>query len=486
MRSVFALVFFIPFFFSCKQSNNHEVESNEAEEVLEEPIISEKLSSKEINDYKNKLTNLFDSNLMNRNFNGGVIVAKGGNILYENYTGFINPLKKDQPITDTTSFHLASTSKPFTGVAVLKLIQQGKIHLNDDVALYLPGFPYAKVTIKDLLSHRSGLPNYLYFMEDKQKWPAGRMVSNNDVLSFLIQYQPALNYKPGTRFNYCNTNYVLLALIIEKLTGKTYPDYLKEAIFKPLGMKHSFVYTPADSGKVVVSYRPSGALWEHDIFDNTYGDKNIYSTPRDMVKWDAALYDNNFISHTLLDSAYQPLSNERPSIHNYGLGWRLLNLKNGKKVIYHNGKWHGFTPAFARLCDEKAVIVILGNKMNSSIYGAAKLAYNVFGDYMQNEPAVDEDVSPHQSEAPKPVVKKAEPHKVDRTVEPNKNKLRKTTEPVKQKIPEKTKTAKAKNEKPKSLSSKTSNKKEQKTGNKNQPNSKDKKVVKKPESKQHK
>lgn len=359
----------------------------------------EKLKDGELAVYQARLNELFDKHLINRNFNGAILVAKGGNILYEKYVGFTDPRAKITPITDSSSFHLASTSKPFTGVSILRLVQQGKVHLTDDLTQYFPGFPYPGVTVKDLLSHRSGLPNYLYIMEDKGKWPAQKMVTNNDVLNFLIQYKPDLSYRTGSRFNYCNTNYVLLALIIEKVTGTPYPQYLSENIFGPLGMKHTFVYTPTDNGRVMMSYKPSGILWDQDIFDHTYGDKNIYSTPRDMMKWDAALYNNAFIRQSLLDSAYQPLSNETPSTHNYGLGWRLLSLPNGKKVIYHNGKWHGFSPAFARLTDEKAVIIILGNQYNSNIYKAAKLAYNVFGDYMQNDTQSEEE----PNIAPQPV-----------------------------------------------------------------------------------
>lgn len=351
----------------------------------------EKLKDGELAMYQTRLTELFDKHLINRNFNGAILVAKGGNIVYEKYVGFTDPKAKITPITDSSSFHLASTSKPFTGVSILRLVQKGKVHLTDDLTQYFPGFPYPGVTVKDLLSHRSGLPNYLYIMEDKEKWPAHKMVTNNDVLNFLVQYKPDLSYRTGARFSYCNTNYVLLALIIEKVTGTPYPQYLSENIFRPLGMDHTFVYTPTDSGRVIMSFKPSGALWDQDIFDHTYGDKNIYSTPRDMMKWDAALYNNQFIRQTLLDSAYQPLSNETPSTHNYGLGWRLLSLPNGKKVIYHNGKWHGFSPAFARLTDEKAVIIILGNQYNSNIYKAAKLAYNVFGDYMQNDTQAEEE-----------------------------------------------------------------------------------------------
>lgn len=405
--------------------------------------------------YQKVLSDFFDSALIRRGFNGGILIAKGGNILYESYHGFRDPNRKSDTIDAQTQFHLASTSKPFTAVTVLKLVQDTKIGLQDPVIRYFPAFPYPAVTIEQLLSHRSGLPNYLSVMEDKTKWNPKQMISNDDVLRFLEQYKPAPMFKAGSRFAYCNTNFVLLALIVEKVTGKKFPQYVKETIFDPLQMTHSFVYTPADSGHVIMSYKPSGALWVNDQFDNTYGDKNVYSTPEDMFKWDRALYNPNFIRQSLLDSAYQPHSHEKPSIHNYGLGWRMLNLPNGKNVIYHNGKWHGFTPAFGRLLDEKAVIIILGNKMNSNMYNMARKAYDFFGDYMQNRVSGGEEETESRTAAatampestvkpaPRPAKKtvKAEPVKSSRASgkstakKQTKKAPEKKAAPVKKKVP---------------------------------------------------
>jgi CubicO group peptidase (beta-lactamase class C family) len=356
-------------------------------------FITENLPPGDIAAYEEKLRTLFDSGLRPGSFNGGILVAKGGNILYEKYLGFKNPRVHTDSIDASTTFHLASTSKPFTGVAILKLVQAGRLGLEDDLTKFFPSFPYQGVTVRMLLSHRSGLPNYLYFMEDKAKWPHDKMVSNQDVLNFLIKYKPGLERRSGSGFGYSNTNYVLLALIAEKITGKKFPQYLKETIFTPLHMTRTFVYTPADSGKVIMSYKPSGAVWPNDIYENTYGDKNVYSTPRDLMKWDQGLYDGKFISQSLLDSAFLPQSHEHQSIHNYGLGWRMLNFKNGKNLIYHFGKWHGFTPAFARMIDEKAVVIILGNKFNRNIYETAKKSYTIFGNYSVNGNAngVDEE-----------------------------------------------------------------------------------------------
>ena len=136
-----------------------------------------------------------------------------------------------------------------------------------------------------------------------------------------------------------------------------------------------------DARDVLMSYQPNNALWTLDFSDGPYGDKNIYSTPRDLLKWDQSFYTHRILSEKMLDSAYTPYSNERPGIHNYGLGWRMLNLPNGKNVYYHNGHWHGFNSAFARLVDDHATIIIIGNKYNQSIYTTAKNLYNIFGNY---------------------------------------------------------------------------------------------------------
>ncbi|WP_158069971.1 serine hydrolase domain-containing protein [Cnuella takakiae] len=317
--------------------------------------------------------------LVRSGFNGGILIAKNGTVVYEHYTGWANHQKGDS-INAETPMQIASTTKTFTGGAILQLVQENKLQLSDSLGKFFPGFPYPGITVKMLLNHRSGLPNYLYYLEGGL-WDKKNFLTNADVLNTLMTLKPGRSSNPDTRFQYCNTNYVLLALIVEKLSGMPFPQYLKENIFEPLGMTHSFVYQPNDTAVHTISYNAGGGIWGMDYTDGPYGDKNIYSTPRDLLKWDQALYANKLISKALLDSAFTSYSNERPGQHNYGLGFRLLNLENGKKVIYHNGRWHGFNAAFSRLPDEKATVIILGNRYRSSIYTVARKAYNLFGDY---------------------------------------------------------------------------------------------------------
>jgi len=349
------------------------------------------ISDAEKQRYKELLTNYFDSTLLGRyrNFNGGVLVAKGGSILYEQYQGFEDLPGRSRPLSATSSLHIASSTKPFTAIAILSLVDKGKLSLEDTINQFFPTLPYPSITVRDLLTHRSGLPNYLYFMEASY-WNKERMATNQDVLAVMSAEKPARHAAPNKRFEYCNTNYVLLALLIEKISGASYPRYLQETIFEPLGMAHTFVYQPVHAKRIVPSYQPNGRPWPLDYLDLTYGDKNIYSTPQDLLKWDQALYTDQLIDTTLLQQAFQGYSFERPGTHHYGLGFRLEFLRNGKKVIYHFGRWHGNNAAFTRLVEEKVVVIILGNRFNRSIYSAAHHSYDLFGYYYNQDEREDE------------------------------------------------------------------------------------------------
>jgi CubicO group peptidase (beta-lactamase class C family) len=379
--------------YGCNQVSSHETKKAEVkppEDSLQYyPPTPGNLNKQEFRHYVRVLNSFFESNLLSRNFNGSILVAKEGNVLYEKYIGFAD-IRTRELMTDTTPIHIASTSKTFTAVAVLQLAQENKLSLEDSIQRFFPGFPYPGITVKMLLSHRSGLPNYLYFME-KSGWDRKKQVTNADMLNTLYTQKPGTYYKPGKRFSYCNTNFVLLSMIVEKVTGIPFPQYMQLKFFGPLKMSHTFVCTLADSGKATPSFNPNGRVWQNDNLEGTYGDKNIYSTPKDLLKWDQALYTEQIISKKMLDSAFTPYSLERPSVHNYGLGFRMLLLPNGKKVIYHFGRWHGCNAAFARLTEEKATIIILGNRYNRNIYSVAHKAYDLFGDYQQNHDDDEEE-----------------------------------------------------------------------------------------------
>lgn len=318
--------------------------------------------------------------LKGRGFNGGIIVAKKGNIVFEEYMG-TGHLNSNDTVNASTPFHIASVSKTFTAMAVLKLAQDGKLNIDDEFVKYFPSFNYPGVTIRTLLNHRSGLPNYVHFME-QLKWNKKKYVLNEDVLDYLITRKGELKdiARPNTRFAYCNSNYALLALLIEKVTGIKYPRFMQQTFFKPLQMQNTFVFDTSMINTVNPSYDWKGELVPFNFLDAVYGDKNIYSTAHDLLTWDKALYCCQLFNDSTLTEAFTPYSNEKPGIKNYGLGWRMNIYPNGKKMIYHNGWWHGNNAAFIRLVEDSATIIVVGNKFNRNIYHAKEMA-PLFGDY---------------------------------------------------------------------------------------------------------
>ena len=333
--------------------------------------------------YTRVAENFYEKALDRPSFNGSFLVAKNGQIIYEKYHGFFD-LKKKDSLTPKSAFHIASISKTFTGMAVLRLWEEGKLQLGDELSKYFPDFPYPGVTVKMLLNHRSGLPNYVHYL-DKYKWDKRQFITNEGVLQSLYTYKPPLQFNVGKRFSYCNTNFALLALIIEKVSGTSYSHYLDSVFFKPLQMNDTYVFSIADTARAMPSYEFNGRRFPTEFLDLVYGDKNIYSTARDLLKWDQACYPSSgFFKQTTLDSAYTPYSFERPGVKNYGLGWRMFVYPNGKKIIYHNGWWHGNNTVMTRLMQDNATIIVLGSKRTNSIYRVKPL-FEAFSHYNGNE-----------------------------------------------------------------------------------------------------
>lgn len=343
-------------------------------EIEENPV----LSSEDLI-LKASSEKFYTQTLLRSRFNGGILVARNGKIIFEAYNGLDQVLKGDS-ITEHTAFHLASVSKTITAMALLKLFEEKGLSIDQPVNNFLNRFPFPKISVRNLLNHRSGLPNYVHFVESLG-WDSKKTLSNQDILQLLIEKSNLLNTgRPDAYFDYCNTNYALLALIIEKVSAVSFSSYLDKTIFKPLNMENSFVFTIDKADSVLQSYKFNNQKEPFMFLDAVYGDKNIYSTPRDMMKWDMALYDTSFFSKKITDEAFKGYSYERKGVKNYGLGWRLYEMPSGKKIIYHNGWWHGNNTVFSRLPQDTTAIIVLGNKYNRSIYQAKKIA-GIFDGY---------------------------------------------------------------------------------------------------------
>lgn len=338
------------------------------------------LNSSKTRQIRQEVAELMRLKLSPGSFSGAILVARKGVILYEHYQGLENHATK-APVTDSSSFQLASVSKTFTGMAILSLLEKEKLTLDDPLQKYFPDFPYLGINIRMLLNHRSGLPNYLYFCDSLVK-DKSHFLTNDEVIRLMTEHKPPTQYPPDRHFNYCNTNYLLLASIIEKVSQQKYADYLQQTFFTPLEMTNTFVADPAQAPRShqTVSHLFSWRPEPDNSFDGVVGDKGIYSSVRDMLKWDQAIYSGKLFKPETLKEAFTPYSNERPGIRNYGLGWRLFTYPDSSNnIVYHNGWWHGNNTVFYRFVKDSTTLVILGNRYNRGIYQAVKPLRNILG-----------------------------------------------------------------------------------------------------------
>ena len=328
----------------------------------------------------NSLNQYYENIWNSTDMSGGVLVAHGDNILLEKYKGFGRE-NNQMPINKDTPLHLASISKPITAMAVLKLVEAKKISLEQKVKSIFPNFPYPDVTIQHLLTHRSGLPKYEHFLEENDIMPKNQYFTNQEIFDIVAKHKPELARQTDTGFMYNNFNYAILALIIEKITGKAYPEAMKEMVFAPLKMKNTFVFEEKHINSASQSfYQRSSKLYPLDQYDLIYGDKNIYTTPRDLFNFSKALFSKDFLPKELMEKIFEPYSNEKKGVNNYGLGFRLKIFDEGKKLTYHNGWWHGSNTVFIHLRESKTTIIALSNKYSRKIYGTMLLS-TLFEDF---------------------------------------------------------------------------------------------------------
>lgn len=301
-------------------------------------------------------------------FNGNVLIAKDDKIIYMNSFGWADYLMKDSLQIDS-KFELASVSKPLTAIGVLKLVEQEKISLDQTVNDFFLDFPYRDITIRQLLSHRSGLPNYIYFSETV--WPdRSKGMKNSEAMDLLIQHKPNRYGAPDGRHHYNNSNYMVLASIIEKVTGQDFAIYMQENVFKPAGMKNTAVLSKAVYEKIPTDVVGHDKVWRRSVvqnyLDGPVGDKGTYSTVKDMYLLDRALREGRLIDPALLDSSYIPRSDEERKLFGYGYGWRTFSPK-GNPIVYHTGWWHGFKSLYVRDLSQNITIVLLTNMANNSL-----------------------------------------------------------------------------------------------------------------------
>lgn len=289
-----------------------------------------------------------------RLFNGSVLVAKNGKITYQKNIGFAD-IEHKVPIKTDTRFELASISKTFTAILILQLVESGKIKLEAKISDYIPEFTRndsGEITIHHLLSHTSGIQDFVGLNCDFASW------TEKEFLEGL--QKTAINFKPGTQFQYASSTYILLRFIIEKVTGKTYEANLREHILNVAGMANSGIIHNHDIlvdralGYVNTGENLQNAfpIANHEIF---IGASSIYSTGQDLLKFDQALYTEKLLRQKekeLMFTIVQPP---------YGYGWFISDDSLNGKILSHGGDIFGFTTLIERRLKDKIVIIILGN-----------------------------------------------------------------------------------------------------------------------------
>ena len=301
-------------------------------------------------------------------FNGAALVAQKGKILLQKGYGYKNAFANTFNDSNTI-FQIASLTKQFTSAIILLLQEQHKLSVLDKLSKYFPEYPNGdNITIENLLTHTSGIHNYNdeAFMERDASKPA----NINSLIAIFKNVTP--DCKPGEKFSYSNSNYILLGVIIEKITGKSYYRVIRENIFQPLGMNHSgFDFVSLKSPDKATGYvkLTSKIKKASPIVDSSvmYSAGSIYSTVGDLYKWDRALYTDKIIHDSSLQKAFMPFKN------NYGYGW-LIDSAYGKRAVLHEGGTLGFASFIGRIPEDSTCIILLDNKQSD---GLLKIAQDI-------------------------------------------------------------------------------------------------------------
>ena len=337
---------------------------------------------------KNKTIQALDSALTllykTNRFNGTVLYAEKGKILYKKAFG-ITDCRTSQPLTTESSFNLASVTKQFIGISVLILQEQGKLKIDDDVKIYIPELPYQHISIRNLLTHTSGIPEYFNIFQ-RYRSPLDTL-TNGMMIQIFEKYRPPLDFKTGTQWEYSNTNYVLLAGIIERVSKVPLKDFIADHITAPLGMKDTYVYTDlmlsVPQNHVYGFSEVDGTKKLNDLtnMDGVAGDGNLYSSAEDLFKWDQSLYTEKLIKTTALQQALAPVRLNNDSTCPYGFGW-FIDKEN--EIYSHSGGWAGFRNLICRDVKNKRTLIILSSGENAL---GIQIGKSVFLDKQVNIPS---------------------------------------------------------------------------------------------------
>jgi CubicO group peptidase (beta-lactamase class C family) len=299
-----------------------------------------------------------------------VAVVRDGRIIKATGYGLAN-VELNVPVTPSTIFQAGSTGKQFLATAILLLAEEGKLSLDDSITKYFPEAPewWKPITIRHLLTHTSGLPD-IWGESDSRGMFANALVemrrdyTEDELLRAFIKLRPS--FKPGEKWEYCNTGYQILGFLIRRLTGKSHSDFMRERVFQPLGMDTARVISESDivpnrsSGYMMVNGELKNQEWIAPSL-NTTADGPYYMTVLDLAKWDASLYTEKILKRTSLEQMWTTQAKlNSGKTYPYGLGWFLADV-SGHRLMYHTGGNQGFFVNISRYTDDRLTIIVMNN-----------------------------------------------------------------------------------------------------------------------------
>jgi len=319
-----------------------------------------------------------ESYVRTNNFSGVILITRGEQALFRK--GYGDAVREfDVPVTPETKFQVASVSKSFTAAAILLLEQQGKLRTSDPLDRYLPGYPNGgRLTLHHLLAHTSGIPNVnsLPDYDDKSRFPQ-RLT---EIISWFKD-RP-LEFEPGARYSYSNSNYNLLADVIEKVSGKSYGEFMEEAVFRPLGMTDTAHHGDAKAviPRLAAGYAPAGgdAVERAPFLDWSIktGNGSLYATADDLARWDRALYGDALLKEASRRKIFAE--------HTEGVGYGWFVRKGKHPSLGSSGRAPGFSASIERFTNDKVCVIVLSNLYSSLAQSmAGDIAAIVFGEDRQ-------------------------------------------------------------------------------------------------------
>jgi CubicO group peptidase (beta-lactamase class C family) len=328
---------------------------------------------------------ILDSTYSKSPFYGNILITKNNKVLLERSYGYADALDK-KPLTKQNSFQVASISKQFTAYGIMILKSKTLLDYDSLVCKYIHTFPYKNITVRHLLTHTSGLPNFWDNIRPNMDTTISN--GNKEVLEYLIKHQLPLQFEPGMKFQYADIGYDFLATIIENISGLSYQEFMYQNIFKPLKMKNTYAYMVTDIRKIQNKQLAIGHAFENGNFvyahlqpknhfvsylGNFYGDGSVVSTARDLAIWNKALKNCKLLPCKIQNESINEAvfngqtiyARTNPNI-GYGFGWFIKNTESGK-LVYHSGGHPGNTHVMYRLIDKDITFIFLSNAETSNL-----------------------------------------------------------------------------------------------------------------------